>query len=115
MPEHPRAYQVANEDSGYSVDITYGDRGGEETIVGSCQCHHQIACQEIGLRHRQIAILVWLRTDEIEYGWWSLHSEESSHQSAQCSCRNLHRQRCLYLDALAEEGEVDAHNDQCNA
>ena len=60
MPEYPGAYQVANEDSGDSVDITYGDHGGEETIVGSCQCHHQIACQEIGLRHRQIAILVGL-------------------------------------------------------
>ena len=114
MPEHPGAYQVADEDSGYSIHITYGDRGGEETIVGSCQCHHQIACQEIGLRHRQIAILVWLRTDEIEYGWGTLHSEESSHQSAQCSCRNLHGQRSLHLDALAEEGEVDAHDDQRN-
>ena len=56
MPEHPGANQVANEDSGYSVDITYGDRGGEETVVGSCQ----IAYQKIGLRHRQIAILVGL-------------------------------------------------------
>ena len=60
MLEYPGAYQVADEDSGYSVDITYGDRGGEETVVGSCQCHYQIACQEIGLRHRQIAILVGL-------------------------------------------------------
>ena len=115
MSEHPCTNQIADYHTCYAIDVAHGNRRSEESVICPCYGHHDVAHEEIGLRDGKVMLLVFLGIHEVEHCRRPLHTEESSHQSAQCSCCNLHRQRCLYLDALAEEGEVDAHNDQCNA
>ena len=53
--------------------------------------------------------------DEVKYGRRALHTEETTHQSAKCSCTNLHFLRGWQLDLLAEQHEVDADQDECYA
>ena len=37
-----------------------------------------------------ILLLCRLTLDEVKHGWRALHTEETAHQSAQCSCTYLH-------------------------
>ena len=83
----------ADNDTAQAIKIVDGDRRGEETVVGSYASHHHIANQKIGLRHCHIVLLGRLTLDEIKYGRWALHTEEATHQSAECSCAYLHSLR----------------------
>ena len=115
----------ADNDSAEAIEIINGDSSCEETVVGSHARHHHIANQEIGLRHRHIVFLRRLTLDEVKHGRWALHTEETAHQSAQCSCAYLHFLRRSCSDkrtsssgqfyALTEQHKVYANQDECHA
>ena len=60
-------------------------------------------------------LLVLLRSDEVEHGWRTLHGEEAPHQTAQCAGTDLRLAGGLQLDALADEGEIEAATYQYHA
>ncbi len=92
-----------------------GYGGREKAVIGSHTSHHHIANQEIGLRHCHIVFLCRLTLDEVKHGWRALHTEETAHQSAQCSCAYLNVFRCRQFYALAKQHEIDTNQDECHA
>ena len=80
----------ADNDTAKTIEIINGDSRSKETVIGSYASHHQIANQEISLRHRHVMLLRRLTLDEVQHGGRSLHAKETAHQSAQCSCADLH-------------------------
>ena len=80
----------ADNDTAKTIEIVNGYGGCEEAVVGSYARHHQIANQEISLRHRHVMFLRRLTLDEVQHGGRALHAKETAHQSAQCSCADLH-------------------------
>ena len=105
----------ADDDAAEAIEIVNGYSSCEETVVGSHTCHHHIANQEIGLSHCHIMLLRRLTLDEVQHGWRALHTEESTHQSAQCSCANLYFLRRWQFYALTEQHKVDANQYKCHA
>mgnify|MGYP006896752099 CR=1 FL=1 len=115
MLEDVGAQHRAYDDTAEAIEIINGDSRSEEAVVGSHTSHHHIANQKIGLRHRHIVLFSRLTLDEVQYGRRALHTEETAHQSAQCSCTYLHFFRRWQLYALTEQHKVDANHNKCNA
>ena len=102
----------ANDNSAEAIEIINSYCGREKAVVGSHTRHHHIANQEIGLRHRHVMLLRWLTLDEVKHGRRALHTKETAHQSAQCSCTYLNIFRCRQFYALAKQHEIDANQDK---
>ena len=105
----------ADDDTAKAIKIINGDCRSEEAIVGSHACHHHIANQEIGLRHCHVVLLHRLTLDEIQHSGRTLHTKETTHQSAQSACSNLYPFSCRQLDAVAKQHEVDTNQNECYA
>ena len=103
----------ADDDTAKAIEIVNGNSRGKKAVVGSHASHHHIANQEISLRHCHIVLFSRLTLYEVKHGRWALHAEETAHQSAQCSCANLHILCCWQFYALAEQHEVDADQNEC--
>ncbi len=115
MLEDVGTQQGADDDTAETIKIINGYGGCEEAVVGSHARHHQIANQEIGLSHCHIMLLRRLTLDEVQHGWRALHTEETAHQSAQCSCAYLHLFRRWQFNTSTEQHEVDTDQDECYA
>ena len=113
--EHIGSRTGANNDATQSETVIRQYGCSQKTIVGSDDGHHHVANQKIGLRHCHIMFLRWLALDKVKHGRRALHTEETAHQSAQCSCTYLHFLCRWQLYALTEKHEVDANQDECNA
>lgn len=115
VSEHPCPHHVAYHHAHDAVDISHCHGCGEESVVCPRHGHHQVANEEVGLRLGEIMVLVGFGIHEIQHRRRSLHAEESAHQSAQSAGCDLQRLGRLYLYALAEKGEVYAHDDKRDA
>ena len=109
MLEDVCAKNRADNDTAESIEIINSNSCSEEAVVGSHTCHHHITNQKIGLSHCHVMLLRRLALDEVKHGGRALHTEETTHQSAQRSCANLNSLRGWQLDLLAEQHEVDAN------
>ena len=105
----------ADDDTTEAIEIINCYSGGKKAVIGSHTSHHHITNQEIGLRHCHIVFLRRLTLDEVKHGRRALHTEETAHQSAQCSCANLYFLRRWQFYALTEQHKVDANQDECYA
>ena len=114
MLEDVGAQHRANDDTAEAIEIINGDSRSEEAVVGSHTSHHHIANQEIGLSHCHIMLLRRLTLDEVQHGWRALHTEESTHQSAQCSCTYLHFFRRWQFNTSTKQHKVDADQNECH-
>ena len=112
MLEYVGTQHRADDDTAKSIDVVNCNGIRKEAIVCPHTSHHHVSNKEVSLRHRHIMLLCRLTLDEIEYCWWALHTEETTHQSAQRSCVNLNSLRGWQLDFLAEQHEVDANQDE---
>ena len=72
----------ADDDTAETVDVVncYGIR--KETIVCPHTSHHRVSNKEVSLGHRHIMLLRRLTLDEVKHGRRALHTEETTHQSA---------------------------------
>ena len=109
MFENVGTQYCADDDTAKAIKIINGYSGCEEAVVGSNARHHHIANQEIGLCHCHIMLLRWLTLNEVKHGRRALHTEETTHQSAQRSCANLYFLCRRQFYALAKQHEVDAN------
>ena len=57
MFENVCTKQRADDDTTKTIEIINCDSRCEEAIVGSHACHHHIAYQKVGLRHRHVVLL----------------------------------------------------------
>ena len=115
MFEDVASQHRADDDTTETIEVVNGYSGCEETIVGSHTCHHHVANQKIGLSHSHIMFLRRLTLDEVQHGRRALHTEETAHQSAQCSCTYLHFFRRWQFNTSTKQYKVDADQNECDA
>ena len=115
MLENVGTQHRADDDTAEAIEIINCYSGGKKAVVCSHTSHHNVTNQKIGLGHCHIVFLRRLTLDEVKHGRRALHTEETTHQSAQCSCANLYFLRRWQFYALTEQHKVDANQDECYA
>lgn len=88
---------------------------GEEACLGTIDGHHDVADEEIRLRDGGVLLLVLRNLKEIEYGWWSLHTEQSAHDARESAQRPLREDVGTHLYAVGEEPEICCSEDESDA
>lgn len=88
---------------------------GDETCLRTIGGHKQVANEEIALRYGHIFLLCARGGDEIEYGRWTLHAKQTSHNARERAHTYLYAKAGRKMDAMAEEKEIEAGCHQCYA
>ena len=112
MSEHVRAQYRPDGDTADAITVVHQDGSREKTMIGSYEGHHEVAYQKICLGHGHVVLFCRLALDEIEDGGRTLHPEKSSHQTAERTGTHLYLLGGRQFDALAEQHEVDAGQDE---
>lgn len=99
-------------DTSQSVKITYADRGCYKAIPRPHKCHQKIAEQKICLCHCDIMILIRLGSEKVQDCRRPLHTEKTSHKTAQSTGSDLHLHCWLQLDSIAHKREIQARQNQ---
>ena len=84
--------------------------GGEKPGMGTKKGHKKIADQEVTLRHGHILLLAPGGGNKIEHSGWTLHAEESAHQTGKGAETELYEERGAYLYPATETEEPYARH-----